>query len=51
MNDLPLEQLDVGSRKLTYCEYVIDETDISKFGFMDAGWGYGRTGMTDERKI
>jgi hypothetical protein len=51
MNNLSFEQLDVWSRKVKYCEYVIDEKDISKFGFMDASWGYGRMGMNDDTKI
>jgi hypothetical protein len=51
MNNLSLEQLDVRNRKLKYCEYVIDEKDISTFGFMDASWGYGRIGMNDDTKI
>jgi hypothetical protein len=51
MNNLSLEQLDVWSRKLKYYEYVIDETKISKFDFMNAGSGYGRTGMNDDTKI
>jgi hypothetical protein len=51
MNNLSLEQLDVWSRKLKYCEYVIDEKDVSTFGFMDACCGYGRIGMDDDPKI
>jgi hypothetical protein len=51
MTNLSLEQLDVWSRKLKYCEYVIDEKDISTFGFMDARWGYGRIGMNNDTKI
>jgi hypothetical protein len=49
MNNLSLKQLDVCGRKPKYCEYVIDEKDISAFGFMDASWGYGRIGMTDTK--
>jgi hypothetical protein len=51
MNNLPLEQLDLWSRKLKYCEYVIDEKNISAFGCMDASWGYERIGMHDDTKI
>jgi hypothetical protein len=51
MNNLSLEQLDVWSRKIKYCEYVLDEKDISPFGFMDASCGYGRIGMDDDTKI
>jgi hypothetical protein len=51
MNNLSLEELDVWSRKLKYCEYVIDEKNISTFGFMDAGSGYGCPGMSDDTKI
>jgi hypothetical protein len=51
MNNLSLEQLDVWSRKVKYYKYVIDENNISKLGFMDAGWGYGRIGMKDDTKI
>jgi hypothetical protein len=51
MNNLSLEELDIWNRKLKYHKYVIDETDISTFGFMDASWGYGRVGMNDNTKI
>jgi hypothetical protein len=51
MNNLSLEQLDVWSRKAKCYKYVIDEKDISMFGFMDAGSGYGCMGMNDDTKI
>jgi hypothetical protein len=51
MNNLSLEQLDIWSTKTKYYEYVIDENNISLFGFMDASWGYGRIGMNDDTKI
>jgi hypothetical protein len=51
MNNLSLEQLDVWNRKPKYYQYVIDEENISTFGFTDAGSGYGPIGMNDDRKI
>jgi hypothetical protein len=51
MNNLSLEQLDVWSRKIKYCEYVLDDKDISTFGFIDPSWGYGCIGMDDDTKI
>jgi hypothetical protein len=51
MNNLSMEQLGVGRRKIKYCEYVLDDTDISAFGFVDPSWGYGRMGMNDDTKI
>jgi hypothetical protein len=50
MTNLYLEQLNVWSRTLKYCEYVIDEKDISAFGFVDAGSVYGHIGMNDDTK-
>jgi hypothetical protein len=47
INNLSLEQLDYWSRNLEYCEYVRYEKDISTFGFMNAGSGYGRRGIND----
>jgi hypothetical protein len=51
MNNLSLEQLDVWSRKIKYYEYVLDDQDISTFGFINLSWGYGRIGMDDDTKI
>jgi hypothetical protein len=51
MNNLSLEQLDVWSRKAKYYKYVIDDKNISMFGFIDASWGYGHRGMNDDVKI
>jgi hypothetical protein len=51
MNNLSLEQLHVGRRKIKDCEYILDDTDISSFGFIDPRWGYGRIGMNDDTKI
>jgi hypothetical protein len=51
MNNLSLEQWDVWSRKIKYCEYALDDTDISIFGFIDASSGYGPMGMDNDPKI
>jgi hypothetical protein len=51
VNNLSLEQLDVWRRKIKYCEYVLDDKDISTFGFIDPSWGYGRMGVNDDTKI
>jgi hypothetical protein len=51
MNNLSLEQLDVWSRKIKYCEYVLDDKDILTFGFIDPSSGDGRISMSDDTKI
>jgi hypothetical protein len=51
INNLSLEQFDIWSRKIKCCEYVLDDKDISTFGFIDPSWGYGRIGMDDDPKI
>jgi hypothetical protein len=40
-----------GAERLNIVRNVLDEKDISTFGFINPSWGYGLIGMDDDPKI